>query len=281
MLMQGKSLTHAVKFRPSSLAGQFARCNGREFETSAMSTVRKSIRPQKDTSGIAAQAWFEPAWIGLLLQNVVSKSESSLKSLSQRASGHCHVPREGIVMSATRQKIDIPCPQCQAKLAVPIAALGKSGKCPHCGTIFPLALPPPAPPSGAATSSPLAPLSSPGDDLGLTPLGDADLLPLPDGGLAPLPAAGGLAPLAASNPFAQTLPAGDYTLQPAAAAPYVATTTLPTNTALASDYLARANASYEESKSRKYYSNSPGDGDGWGINAGLGGGAIMMLIALV
>jgi hypothetical protein len=54
--------------------------------------------------------------------------------------------------------------------------------------------------------------------------------------------------------------------------------TLPSNASLASEHLAAANASYEERKQRKYYNN---DGDGWGINAGIGGGALMMLGAVV
>lgn len=186
-------------------------------------------------------------------------------------------------MSLAKQKIDVPCPQCKAKLAVPITAMGKSGKCPHCGHIFPLAMPAqrPAAPMPATGSSPLTPLSPAGGaDLGLTPLGGGDLMPLTDAELTPLPAASNLAPLA-GNPFADAVPQGDYTLQPMAPAPYVAQIPRPTNASLASEYMANASASYEESKSRTYYSNSAGGGGGWGINAGIGGGAIMMLIAVV
>jgi hypothetical protein len=182
-------------------------------------------------------------------------------------------------MSAAAGKIDVPCPQCKSKLAVPVAAMGKSGKCPRCGHVFPLAMPAQRPAAPAPAPSLLTPLSpAAGGDLGLTPLGGPDLLPLTDAELTPLPAASHLAPLGGGNPFADAVPQGDYTLQPMAPAPYVATAPRPTNASLASEYIANANASYQESKKKKYYSN---DGDGWGLNAGIGGGAIMMLISLV
>ena len=186
-------------------------------------------------------------------------------------------------MSATKQKIDVLCPQCKAKLAVPLAAIGRSGKCPHCGNVFPLAMPAQRPAMPGPVPSLLTPLPPAGGaDVSLTPLGGgADLMPLSDAGLAPLPAASHFAPLASSNPFADAMPQGDYTLQPMAPAPYVPTIPRPTNASLASEYMANANASYEDSKSRTYYSNSADEGRGWGINAGIGGGAIMMLIALV
>jgi hypothetical protein len=185
---------------------------------------------------------------------------------------------------STTSKIDVFCPQCKAKLAVPVAALGKSGKCPHCLNVFPLAMPAPRPAAAApvmAAASPLSPLSpftpSPYADSGLTPLGSADLMPLSDGGLTPMASSSNLAPLGNGNPFGSSLPQGDYTLQSMAPAPYAPTTTLPSNSSIASEYLSNANASYAESKSRKYYSN---DGEGWGINAGIGGGALMMLLAI-
>jgi hypothetical protein len=185
-------------------------------------------------------------------------------------------------VSATKQKIDVPCPQCKSKLAVPVAAMGKSGKCPHCGNVFPLAMPAQRPAAPAPAPSLLTPLSPVGGaDLGLTPLGGGDLMPLTDAELTPLPAASSFAPLASGNPFTDAVPQGDYTLQPMAPAPYVAQTPRPTNASLASEYMANASASYDESKSRKYYGSTATDEPRWGINAGIGGGAIMMLIALV
>jgi hypothetical protein len=165
--------------------------------------------------------------------------------------------------------------------------MGKSGKCPHCQSVFPLAMPAPRPaapanaltPLAASPLSPLTPLSpAPYAAAGLTPLGGPDLMPLSDAGLTPLPASNPFAPQTSSNPFAETRPDGDYTLQPAAPMPYTPTMTLPSNASLASEHLAMANATYEEAKHRKYYRN---DGEGWGINAGIGGGALMMLLAVV
>lgn len=199
---------------------------------------------------------------------------------------------------STAQKIDVACPQCKAKLAVPVSAMGKSGKCPHCQHVFPLAMPAqrPAAPVGAATAAnPLTPLtpayqgpasfaSGPDPfDGGLMPLGSAHLMPLgspglSDAGLMPLPASSNLAPLGGGNPFAGPGMQGDYTLQSMAPAPYMPTTTLPSNASIAAEHLAMANASIEESKRRRYDNN---DGEGWGINAGIGGGAIMMLVALI
>lgn len=198
---------------------------------------------------------------------------------------------------STSSKIDVFCPECKARLAVPVAALGKSGKCPHCQNVFPLAMPAPRPaaPAHAAHSSPLTPLSpapaSPLTPLSaapypsaplaanvLDPLGGPDLLSLPGGGLTPLPAGNPYAPQGGGNPFAAPPPPDEYALQPAAPAPYSPSMTLPSNASIAREQLAMASASYEESKQRKYYS---GDGDGWGINAGIGGGALMMLLAVV
>ncbi|HUE69776.1 MAG TPA: hypothetical protein VMP01_02710 [Pirellulaceae bacterium] len=196
---------------------------------------------------------------------------------------------------STSQKVDVLCPQCKAKLAVPVAAMGKSGKCPHCQNVFPLAMPAPRAAAPAALVSPLTPLApaSPASPLSplmpayaapaLAPLGGADLMPLSDAGLSPLPAGNQFAPLGSSNPFAAPPPSDDYTLQPAAPSPYAPASytpsmTLPSNSSIAAEHLAMANASYEESKQRKYYNN---DGDGWGLNAGIGGGALLMLGAVV
>lgn len=59
---------------------------------------------------------------------------------------------------STTHKIDVFCPKCKAKLAVPVSALGKSGKCPHCQSVFPLAVP-----ANAAAPPPMmtAPLLTP------------------------------------------------------------------------------------------------------------------------
>jgi hypothetical protein len=211
---------------------------------------------------------------------------------------------------STSQKVDVFCPQCKAKLAVPIAAMGKSGKCPHCQNVFPLAMPAPRAAAPAAPVSPLTPLTSVPSTSPLTPLspqapaayaapslaplGVSDLMPLSDAGLSPLPASSGLPPLGSSNPFAAPMPSEDYTLQPMSPSPYAPSPyapspyapspyapsaytpsmTLPSNSSLASEHLAMANASYEEAKQRKHYND---DGGGWGLNAGIGGGALMML----
>lgn len=187
---------------------------------------------------------------------------------------------------STSQKVDVFCPQCKARLAVPIAAMGKSGKCPHCQNVFPLAMPAKRP-----AASPLSPLTPAGYAApaasyaasGLTPLDGPDLMPLSDAALTPLPASSQLAPLGVGNPFGEAMPQGDYTLQPMAPSPYAPSAyapsmTLPSNASLASEHLAMANASYEEAKQRKFNRN---DGEGWGLNAGIGGGAIMMLLAVV
>ena len=194
---------------------------------------------------------------------------------------------------STSAKIDVFCPQCRAKLAVPVAALGKSGKCPHCQNVFPLAMPAQRP--AAAAASPLTPLSPATPSL-LTPLARAphaapamaanvldpldspDLMPLSDAGLTPLPASNQFSFAASGNPFAAPAPRDEYALQPAAPSPYAPAMTLPSNASLAREHLAAASASYEEAKQRKYYSN---DGEGWGLNAGIGGGALLMLIAIV
>lgn len=186
---------------------------------------------------------------------------------------------------AASGKVDINCPQCKARLAVPVAAMGKSGKCPHCQNIFPLAMPASraaaaAPVLAAASSlSPLTPLApAPYSDAGFAPWGSADLMPISEAQLTPLSASPGLMPMGGGSAFTSSLPQSDYTLQSAAPVPYSPSATLPSNSSLASEYLSNANASYNESKKRKYSSN---DGEGWGINAGIGGGAVMMLIAVV
>src|SRR5687767_11035351 len=139
-------------------------------------------------------------------------------------------------MSVAAQKIDVYCPQCRAKLAVPVAAMGKSGRCPHCQHVFPLAMPAQRPASYAspqpyaAPASPLSPLSpyspataaaagGPGGMPDLMPLDESDLMPISDGGLSPLPSGSHFTPLG-SNPFADAGPPGDYSLQPAAPSPY-------------------------------------------------------------
>ena len=116
----------------------------------------------------------------------------------------------------------------------------------------------------------------------LMPLDESDLMPISDGGLSPLPSGSHFTPLG-SNPFADAGPPGDYSLQPAAPSPYApAAATLPSNASLASEYLAKAHVAYDERKNQTHYSNNVNnDGDGWGINAGIGGGAAMMLIGLV
>jgi predicted Zn finger-like uncharacterized protein len=228
------------------------------------------------------------------------------------------------------EKIQVPCPQCKASLAVPLSALGKSGRCPHCAHVFPLAMParrsaPLHQPAAAATraavprsqaASGLTPLASPG----LTPLGDSGLTPLSaDGGLTPLSAEGGLTPLpadaalmpvasnpgltpmGASSPFSDRNLAGDYPLMPLAApgASAPGGQSLPSQaypyppsaygasspgSSLASEYLAKANAEYDERKNQKPYYNNPtatGDAYGWGFNAGIAGGAFLMLASVV
>lgn len=199
-------------------------------------------------------------------------------------------------MSVAAQKIDVFCPQCRAKLAVPVAAMGKSGRCPHCQNVFPLAMPASRPASYAspqpfaAPASPLSPLTpySPVPAAAsagmpdLMPLDESDLMPISDAGLSALPSSSHFTPLA-SNPFADGAPQGDYALQAATTSPYApAATTLPSNASIASEYLAKAHIAYDEKKNQTYYSNNVNnDDDGWGINAGIGGGAAMMIVAVI
>ncbi len=86
-------------------------------------------------------------------------------------------------------KIDVFCPECKTKLAVPTSALGKQGKCPHCRNVFPLAMPAQRPGAPASPLSPLTPLSPAAYAApALAPLAGPGLTPLSDAGLTPLPA---------------------------------------------------------------------------------------------
>jgi hypothetical protein len=44
-------------------------------------------------------------------------------------------------MSTDTEKIEVTCPQCARQLRVPAGAIGKQGRCPGCGNIFPLEAP--------------------------------------------------------------------------------------------------------------------------------------------
>ena len=145
-------------------------------------------------------------------------------------------------MSTAVDKMLVGCPSCGKKLTVPRSTAGKQGRCPACKHVFLLE----APTADVAVA--------------------ADLVPLDDGALAPLSA----------DPFGAA-GSSDYTLQPAPPAnypnysPYApATGTLPGQQTIPNPYAPSA-APAPASDS----------GGGWGINAGIGGGLLLMLLAVV
>jgi len=85
-------------------------------------------------------------------------------------------------MSTGTDKIEVTCPQCAKQLRVPASAMGKQGRCPSCGNIFPLE----APLEAKLVEPPAAP----------APIAEEDG---PDYSLAPLPPEP--APATAVNPY--------------------------------------------------------------------------------
>jgi hypothetical protein len=149
-------------------------------------------------------------------------------------------------MSTAQGKIPVACPQCGKNLMVPASVAGKQGRCPACQHVFAI----PAPPAFDE------------DDLEPIP----DLAPLDNGPFAPT----------AGNPFAATAPA--YAQQPQSYYPNYQAPAQPQHT-LANQYMANAAASQPQYDP---YAAKEGDTDrDWGINAGMGGGLLLMLGAVV
>jgi hypothetical protein len=151
-------------------------------------------------------------------------------------------------MSTAQGKISVACPQCGKNLLVPSSVAGKQGRCPACQNVF-LISPPPA--------------------------YEEDLEPIPD--LAPLDNSP-FAPLA-SDPFAQGA-SSNLALQPVQPQSYYPNyQPAPQQLALANHYMANAAASLPQYDP---YAAKSGDTDrDWGINAGMGGGLLLMLGAVV
>jgi hypothetical protein len=149
-------------------------------------------------------------------------------------------------MSVAAGKIQVACPKCGKTLLVPASVAGKQGRCPACQTVFPISAPPAI---------------------------DEDLEPLPD--LAPLETGPAAFP---GNPFGGA-PVSNVTLQPTQPQQYYPNyqPTQPQH-ALANQYMANAAASQRPDP---YASKGSGDGDGWGVNAGIGGGLLLMIGAVV
>jgi hypothetical protein len=149
-------------------------------------------------------------------------------------------------MSTAQGKIPVACPRCGKNLLVPASVVGKQGRCPACQHVFLISAPPPI---------------------------DEDLEPLPD--LAPLDDS--LVPLA-SDPFAVGASSG-YTLQAQQPQPYQNYQPAQPQHALANQYMANAAASMQQQGS---YAPRGGDTDeGWGTNAGIGGGLLLMVGAVL
>ncbi|HEX5105084.1 MAG TPA: hypothetical protein VFV87_14795 [Pirellulaceae bacterium] len=160
-------------------------------------------------------------------------------------------------MSTAPSKIPVACPQCGKNLMVPASVAGKQGRCPACQHVFVI----PAPPVFDE------------DDLEPIP----DLAPLDNGPYAPL-AADPFAP-SAGNPFAGTT-GGNNAMQPAQPQGYhpnYQATAQPQH-ALANQYMANAAASQQYDPYAAKKSDTDSD---WGINAGIGGGLLLMIGAVV
>jgi hypothetical protein len=147
-------------------------------------------------------------------------------------------------MSTVAEKIQIGCPSCGKKLTVPRSTAGKQGRCPACKHVFLIEAP--------AADVPLA----------------AELVPMDDGALAPL----------SGDPFGAAN-SSDYTLQPAqpsAFYPNYATSsggspgTLPAQQTIPNPYAPSVTPA-----------PASDSGGGWGMNAGIGGGLLLMLLAVV
>jgi len=156
-------------------------------------------------------------------------------------------------MSTTAGKISVACPRCGKNLLVPASVAGKQGRCPACQNVFLISAPP--------------------------PVYEEDLEPIPE--LAPIDN-GGFSPLggdpfgqAANNPFAPGASSG-HTLQPTQPQQYYQNyQAAPQQQALANPYMVSAAAADP-------YASKGGDTDrDWGINAGMGGGLLLMIGAIV
>jgi hypothetical protein len=149
-------------------------------------------------------------------------------------------------MSMAQGKIPVACPRCGKNLMVPASVVGKQGRCPACQQVFPILAPPPI---------------------------DADLEPLPD--LAPLDDS--LVPLA-NDPFAAGASSG-FTLQAQQPQPYQSYQPAQPQHALANQYMANAAANMQQQGA--YAPQGKDTDEGWGTNAGIGGGLLLMLGAVV
>ena len=162
-------------------------------------------------------------------------------------------------MSTAAGKISVACPRCGKNLLVPASVAGKQGRCPACQNVFLISPPPPV------YEEDLEPIP--------------DLAPLDNGGYAPH-APAGFAPLSgdpfaqgANNPFAPSASSA-FTLPPAQPQPYQNYQAAPQQQALMNPYMASAAADA--------YAPKRGDTDrDWGINAGMGGGLLLMIGAIV
>lgn len=161
-------------------------------------------------------------------------------------------------MSTAAGKITVACPKCGKNLLVPASVAGKQGRCPACQNVFLISAPP--------------------------PVYEEDLEPIPE--LAPLdngtfgaPAPAGFAPLgndpfahSANNPFAPSASSA-FTLPPAQPQQYYQNQASPQQTPV-NPYMASAAADP--------YGPKKGGTDGdWGVNAGMGGGLLLMIGAVV
>jgi hypothetical protein len=145
-------------------------------------------------------------------------------------------------MSIAPEKIQVACPSCAKILKVSSSTAGKQGRCPACKHVFLIQAPP-------------------GPDLELLP----DLAPMDEDDL----------PQLASDPFAAAT-GSSYTLPSAADTAYQPQTDSSfAQHTLANQYLANAAASMQPA------SPPQEAGDGWGINAGIGGGVLLMLGAVL
>jgi hypothetical protein len=149
-------------------------------------------------------------------------------------------------MSTAQGKIPVTCPRCGKNLLVPASVAGKQGRCPACQNVFLISAPP-------AVEEDLEPLP--------------DLAPLDNGGFAPL----------SGDPFALGASSG-LTLQPTQPQQYYQAA--PQQHALANQYMANAAASMQQPD--PYAARRGGDTDSdWGVNAGIGGGLLLMIGAVV
>jgi hypothetical protein len=162
-------------------------------------------------------------------------------------------------MSTAAGKISVACPKCGKNLLVPASVAGKQGRCPACQNVFLISPPPPV------YEEDLEPIP--------------ELAPLDNGGYgAPAPA--GFAPLGgdlfaqgANNPFASGASSG-LTLQPTQPQQYYPNYQASPQQAPRNPYMASAAADP--------YAPKKGGTDGdWGVNAGMGGGLLLMIGAVV